>query len=353
MAKSTVTMKDIAEHLGVSTNTVHKAVTGKPGVSDALRRHILAYAEERGYERNMGASSLRRKDIVISACLPALDDEARFFYGPLWEGCRAYVKEHADQGVRLVEDAYCKGSAEEALTRLVDRMADGEHVDGVLAVPVCTNAARAALARITSSRANLVFVSGDDASWISGRYGAVMADFEQAGALMAEQAVNLLPAGGRILLLAGDPYADSHYLVARSFHAALAEQGSAFAVEDLYGFEDLAKLTDDTAKALSGGGFALACCVFARGSVALARALEQEGMAGTMPALGSDVFDETAEGLRAGTFTNLVYKNPRQQGYLAMKMICDRALKGPEPGSRVITAPVELVFRSTLSRYLG
>ncbi len=48
MAK-TVKMQDIAEKLGVSTMTVSKALSGKPGVSEAVREKIKKLAVEMGY----------------------------------------------------------------------------------------------------------------------------------------------------------------------------------------------------------------------------------------------------------------------------------------------------------------
>ncbi len=48
MAKA-VKMKDIAERLNVSTMTISKALSGKPGVSDSLRERIRMLAMEMGY----------------------------------------------------------------------------------------------------------------------------------------------------------------------------------------------------------------------------------------------------------------------------------------------------------------
>lgn len=48
MAK-TVKMQDIAQRLGVSTMTISKALSGKPGVSEGMREKIKVLAEEMGY----------------------------------------------------------------------------------------------------------------------------------------------------------------------------------------------------------------------------------------------------------------------------------------------------------------
>ena len=48
MAKS-VKMSDIAAHVGVSTVTVSKALSGQKGVSESMRAEIIKLADEMGY----------------------------------------------------------------------------------------------------------------------------------------------------------------------------------------------------------------------------------------------------------------------------------------------------------------
>lgn len=345
------TMKDIAVHLGVSINTVHKAVTGKPGVSDAVRAKILAYAEERGYRRNMEASALRRRETVISACLPALTAESSFFYGHVWDGCRAYADELRSQGIRMVEDAYEEGRFDRMLEAIVRRVEAGRRLDGLLTIPPRGRDARAMLERLADLGVCIVFVSGDEPE-AAGRYGAVMADFEVAGMLMAEQARNLLPRGGRILLMAGDAFKDSHYRVARSLHEGIARYGDGFQIHDLYGYRDRERLRADVEGELKEGGVDLVCCVFARGGATLREALTSTGRAGKVPVIASDVFDETVAGMRDGVFTNLVYKDPRGQAYRAMQMLGEHLLLGRDPEQRVVSSEVSLVFQSTLPYFL-
>lgn len=57
--KRNVTMKDIAEKLGVSSVTVSKALNDKDGVSDELRERIKLVAKNMGYRINAAAKSMR------------------------------------------------------------------------------------------------------------------------------------------------------------------------------------------------------------------------------------------------------------------------------------------------------
>lgn len=59
MVKNNVTMRDIAERLGVSTVTVSKALNDKEGVSDELKHRIKSVASELGYRYNTMAKGMK------------------------------------------------------------------------------------------------------------------------------------------------------------------------------------------------------------------------------------------------------------------------------------------------------
>lgn len=66
-----VRLADIAEKAGVSTVTVHNALSGQKGVSDELRKKIVELAEEMGYRQNTAVKrekgrSLKNIGILIS-----------------------------------------------------------------------------------------------------------------------------------------------------------------------------------------------------------------------------------------------------------------------------------------------
>ena len=69
---------------------------------------------------------------------------------------------------------------------------------------------------------------------------------------MAEQACNILARGRRILLMTGDPYKDSHYLVAKGFHEYMRQEKKEYAVEDLYGYYELDHLDKNVLDILEG-----------------------------------------------------------------------------------------------------
>lgn len=55
------TISDLAERLGVSPMTVHRAIAGKPDISAETRRRILAEVERIGWRPNIAARGLRQR----------------------------------------------------------------------------------------------------------------------------------------------------------------------------------------------------------------------------------------------------------------------------------------------------
>ncbi len=74
--RNPVTMKDIANELGVSVATVSRALKDSPRISEAQRERIKAYARERNFSPNVLAETLRRSKTaspkVIGVIVPQL-----------------------------------------------------------------------------------------------------------------------------------------------------------------------------------------------------------------------------------------------------------------------------------------
>ena len=350
-AATRVTMKDIAGRLGVSINTVHKAVTGKPGLSDALREKILATAAEMGYRRNEGASNLSRKDVRVLICLPSPSREGSYFYAYLWEGCRRLMAESRDSGLAFEPIEFELGGYAEALRALASRIEAGETIGGLLAFAPTTDEERALLGKIAEAGVSVLLLDGDCAS--VGRIGAVITDYRAAGALMAEQAANLLAnvADPCVILLSGDASTDSHRLVAQAFTEALAVETPGVRVVDLPGAHArTVELEIALETALGCEGAQLVCSVSAVGTEAIVEVLSHNNVP-PVRAIGNDLFPESVEALREGLLTNLVYKDPVGMAYRAARTLGDCLLWGKRPAEDVQMGPVQLVFRSNLEQY--
>ena len=89
-----VTMRDIGAALGVSTVTISKALSGKEGVSDAVREKIIETARQMGYRYSAPQADDTGRIIGILIA-------DRFFSAPsfYFSMCRALLKELAEAGM--------------------------------------------------------------------------------------------------------------------------------------------------------------------------------------------------------------------------------------------------------------
>lgn len=127
-----ITIRDVAQAAGVSISTVHQALNDKPGVSDATREHIRMIADNLGYRPNKMASGLKRRTQHIAVLLPDESGHNRFYYPPLWQGVRDYLKSSEDLNVECREfrfpnevDPASSGAVEQVRALLAEDKLDG------------------------------------------------------------------------------------------------------------------------------------------------------------------------------------------------------------------------------------
>ena len=125
-----VRMADIAAALGVSTVTVHNALTGQKGVSDQLRMRILETAETMGYRKRRPAETLLQGE--RAPCIGVLIPE-RF----LAEYATFYTKMYQEMALEAAEKGcvvtveILKAETEKAAGTL-PKMVEEQSVDGLI-----------------------------------------------------------------------------------------------------------------------------------------------------------------------------------------------------------------------------
>ncbi|ADK79203.1 substrate-binding domain-containing protein [Sediminispirochaeta smaragdinae] len=82
--KKIVTQKDIAQALHIGQMTVYRALHNKGNISPELRERILAYADEVGYQANRAAQTLVQKKVTRIVLFST--DTPRFFWDSVESG---------------------------------------------------------------------------------------------------------------------------------------------------------------------------------------------------------------------------------------------------------------------------
>jgi len=125
--KSQVTIRDVAEAVGVSVNTVSRALNDKPDVSAETKAAILETAKKLDYRPNKLARGLRSNKTQTIGVIVA--DIANPFYGAMVKGVEKAARASNWSIILGNTDEDYEKEAEVIQTMLADR------VDGLLIVP--------------------------------------------------------------------------------------------------------------------------------------------------------------------------------------------------------------------------
>jgi LacI family transcriptional regulator len=116
------TMADVANHAGVTKQTVSNVLTGKAVVREETRQKVLAAIEELGYRPNLIARGLRKgKTSILAIVVPTI---ANPFYSEIVEEVERVASE-AHYNVILSTSRHLTERAHSQLQILADRSIDG------------------------------------------------------------------------------------------------------------------------------------------------------------------------------------------------------------------------------------
>jgi LacI family transcriptional regulator, repressor for deo operon, udp, cdd, tsx, nupC, and nupG len=120
-----VTLRDVAQHAGVSARTVSNVVNGFPHISPAMRAKVEAALSELNYKPNLLARSLRQgRTGIITLLVPEI---AVSYFGEL---AHEVVEQASERGFTVMIDE--TGGQPNRERALLDGAAESNWVDGVL-----------------------------------------------------------------------------------------------------------------------------------------------------------------------------------------------------------------------------
>lgn len=345
-----VTIHDVAAKAGVSISTVHQALNGKNGVSEATRERILEIAENLGYQPNIHASNLKRKSKHIVVFLPSESRSNRYFYQPVWKGVRDAAHEMDDWNVNYTEvEFYFDETSDNEQLHLLRTLIQENKIDGILTVGHLDLLSDTEWEDIRRRGIAVAQISSDNEK--SHSIFCVQPNYEIIGRTMAELVFGHIPSFGSIVLCAGNPDWSAHNLVTAGFCAYMQENGHQNKVYYQHSWDMRSENYQEILSLLRQPDVAACCSVLSQASIQLGEALEESGKWKTVFAVGSDLSEENMDRLNRGVFRNLVQKNPYAQGYIGMKMLIAYLAQGISPDNKRIYVGSEVIFRSMLPVY--
>lgn len=347
-----ITIKDIAQAAGVSIGTVHRALYGKPGVSETVRKEIMRLADEMGYCPNALSSVLKRKPLRIIVAFPGLTKDNRFFYSELWKGYRDYKEDLRAYHLELIELPYFDTEENGFVANIskVFRQYNGK-IDGILTGGRIFKDGYDVICHLIKDEIPVVLVS-EDASECK-PLCCVQSDCVIDGMLAAEVLTSQISKDSKILMCAGDMLLQSNWNSMLGFERYLKVNRCTNGLYKLHGYEGVDGLYESVIKALTTdkrieGLYS----VNLRCSLMLARTVEELGLQGKIKLVGSDLCPESAEFMKKGIITNIIFKDPRYQGKIGAKRLTDFILHDKMPPSKNEFNKSVVIFKSNLDQYL-
>lgn len=342
---SKIKLQDIAEALGMSVGTVHRALHGHPGVNPMKKARVLQMAKTLGYQPNLAARYLRSKrSLVISIHTPK---QIASFYDQVRAGVEDEAAPFKMAGVDIQHRTFPRlGEGEER----VFESALNAKVDGIVVVPGNLAALEPWVRRAARSRIPVVYLVNDGPG--ADKLSAVSVDTTASGALVAELMGRFLRGKGKIAVTSGDLEMPNHREKVDSFHAALKSLFPDMSVIDpIQNHESESEAYEKTLSLLDSHPDIAGLYVSTGNGAPVLNAVEKAGLLGKITVMTTDVYSALVRRIEAGHVLGTIYERPYSQGRIAFRILHDFLMDGRCPALRLTLAPL-LVMKSNLNRFL-
>lgn len=340
------TLFDIADALGISTGTVHRALHNHPGVSAATRSRVLQVSKSLGYRPNLAARFLsQRKQFRISvntlSGTTSFWDEVR---DGINQGARALGVENVELDFRTYP---LLGEAEEEAFVSATRAES----NGIIAFPSRPKNFRAWMKRAAKSITPVVCVSTDAPD--SGRLAVISIDTMASGSLAADLIGKFTGGKGAVATTLSALSINEHAEKFQAFRSTLESLHPAMRALEPIEDHDAESEAYDKCRALFAARSDLSgLYISTEASIPVIQAARDSGMLGRLAIITTDLFPKLAEELRAGNVAATIYQRPRTQGRLAFQVLYNYLADGRAPQQQVTLVP-HLVMCGNLDYFLA
>lgn len=345
------TIKDIADALGVSVTTVHKAIYNKKGISEKTRQKILDYIDSQDFHVNQTAAALKRKTIRLAILGNDPGGSSRYYYPYVYRGIDRCEEELVPFNVQIIKrfvDGYDQLAVSRALTELYEEEKD--KLDGLLFVPAMESCTEE-INKFVDAGIKVVTVTTDVQN--CKRHSFVSGDNETSGRLMAEMMCGYsAPESGQVILFSGRRNYQNHYTKAKCFldeMSTIAPQLDVIQLYEMPGGETVASRLEPYLSLLPN--LYGICAVTARSTLAVCQILQAHGLSKKVIMIGADVFPELIPFFEDKTLCASVYQNPEEQGYEGLKNLYKLA-SGDNTVEEINTLRVSIVLNNNAKQFL-
>ena len=340
-----VTLFDLADALGVSTGTVHRALHNHAGVSPLTKTRVVQMAKSMGYSPNLAARYLsRRQQLRIS--VNTLKGTTSF-----WDDVRAGIQKEARalsiSNIQIEFRTYPQLGEGEA-EAFEEAVRSG--VNGIITFPSHPQHLRTWMRRAMRAQIPVICVATDAPG--TGRLAVVSIDTMGSGSLAADLLGRLLQGKGKVAVTLSDLAITEHAEKCRAFEDTLLNFYPGMSLVGTVEEHDIETEAYDKCKRLFSSHPDLAgIYVSTEASIPVIEAARDAGILPRLSIITTDMFPTLIEHIRAGRVLATIYQRPFTQGRMAFRVLHEFLVEGSCPAYQVTLAP-HLVMRGNLEYFL-
>jgi len=340
-----VTLFDIADALGISTGTVHRALHDHPGVNPMTRVRVLQVSKNMGYRPNVAARLLsQKKQFRIS--VNTLKGTTSF-----WDEVRGGIQEEAEAlGTHGADiEFHTFPSLGEGEEEAFDA-AIAAKSDGVILFPSRPSSVRTWMRRASRSKTPIVCVSTDAPH--SNRLAVVSVDTMASGSLAADLMGRFLSRRGKVAVTLSALAITEHAEKLTAFEKTLRTLHPEVSLLDPIEDHDVESEAYDKCRKLFASHPDLAgIYVTTEASMPVIQAAKDAHLLDRLTIIATDLFPALIEQIRTGKVSATIHQRPYMQGRLAFRILQEYLVHGRYPASPVTLAP-HLVMAGNLDFFL-
>lgn len=345
-----VRIKDIAQRLGASSVSVHRALSGKEGISDKLRQQILQAAAEMGYTANYAAASIKRKSSRIAVVLPVDTMGVSYYYDYIWMGIREQAAEVRGLNVEL-EAFYCADEQQQLSQLKMIADAGAEKYSGVITYSFTQMPSILMQLQRLVTQGIVTMVIDDEMNEPEGLI-CITANEKAVGCAAGELISLITPETGTVLVSGGRKDSKAHRNKRQSLCDFLAEKKPGLTVVPVGGYNRGRYIEQQNYQALCEAlgkypDTVAMCAMTSIDNLPMERAVRDLGLRDRIRILGIDLNGQTAQMLTENRIDAVVNQGAYQKGYQAFKIVTEGVVKGlPMPNKT--ECPIDIVLKSNL-----
>jgi LacI family transcriptional regulator len=340
-----ITLFDIADALGVSTGTVHRALHNHPGVNATTKAKVLQMAKTLGYRPNLAARFLSSKrSFRISINTPKGTTS-------FWDEVRAGIDEEVRSLVMdNVEIDYRTYPQQQQAEEAAFEEAVKARADGIIIFPSHPRRLRSWIREASRLRIPVMCVVTDAPH--SGRLAVVSVDTSASGSLAADLMGKFLRGEGKVAVTLNDLATTEHVEKYNAFETTIKSLYPAIQVLKPIEDHDVEpEAYEKSKKVLETHPDLAGVYVTTEASVPVIQAARDLGLLERLTIITTDLFPALVSEIRSGVVAATIYQRPRTQGRLAFRVLHDYLSEGECPFYEVTLAP-HLVVRGNLGFFL-